>query len=599
MSLPDFSCPVYTPADWTYWTAAYQYATTSNPAASMSPAAIIYPQHGNADVDVVKAIQYAAANGLGVAVRTGGHAYSGTSSTSGNNIQLDLSAAYNDWTYDANTGLLRLGVSFSLLEFNTKLKDHCLFMPTGQCYNVHVGGHVQTGGYGQLSRAFGLFGDHVESFDIFLACATTTKTICRDSTAQSDKDLFFAVLGGGPGNYGIVTHITIRPLKDSDHQYARAFKQIIPYDPKVDHDVLVRLLELTREWENAPGDYDFSFTFAAAEDDYLLNVLGIASYDDFMVRLMRGSVGSSPFNVLSIFFQYSNHDNKPNTYDPSWCNKIKTILATANQYSSWWEQLKEMADQGIIDLFASMRNDDVVTKISESVTQLWTYQGVREFNYPFLKNDQVTDKVAASDWAEWAAGRMDAMVGRSSEGLMLVVQCQNFGGENSAIVQNGKRGQTSYAWRNTTIGYSLDIFINDNVEGARKLAENWQATNRREGVGPNGKFSTTDHRWFWASHGDTDMSKVWPYYYSKDDYARCCKIKQTVDPNGVFTPNTFVVGYTPETAPKHLAVVTAPTTVKPEQKLDDKALTKGHIDRAKSRAEAKGISAAELFRSRG
>ena len=55
----------------------------------------------------------------------------------------------------------------------------------------------------------------------------------------------------------------------------------IPYDPKVDHDVLVRLLELTREWENAPGDYDFSFTFAAAEDDYLLNVLGIASYDDF------------------------------------------------------------------------------------------------------------------------------------------------------------------------------------------------------------------------------------------------------------------------------------------------------------------------------
>jgi hypothetical protein len=39
------------------------------------------------------------------------------------------------------------------------------------------------------------------------------------------------------------------------------------------------------------------------------------------------------------------------------------------------------------------------------------------------------------------------------------------------------------------------------------------------------------------------MSKVWPFYYSTDDYAKCCKVKQTVDPNGVFTANTFVVGY--------------------------------------------------------
>ncbi|PMX74177.1 FAD-binding protein, partial [Pseudomonas sp. GW456-12-1-14-LB2] len=79
-----------------------------------------------------------------IAVRTGGHAYSGTSSTSSNNIQLDLSGAYNDWDYDAQTGLLRLGISYSLLEFNTRLRQAGLFMPTGQCYNVHVGGHVQT-----------------------------------------------------------------------------------------------------------------------------------------------------------------------------------------------------------------------------------------------------------------------------------------------------------------------------------------------------------------------------------------------------------------------------------------------------------------------
>jgi FAD binding domain len=597
MALPDFSCPVYAMGDPSYWKFVYQYATTSNPAANMSPAAIICPQHPNADPDVKKAILYAAANALGVAVRTGGHAYSGTSSTTSNNIQLDLSGAYNEWDYDAQTGLLRLGISYSLLEFNTKLKEAGLFMPTGQCYNVHVGGHVQTGGYGQLARAFGLFSDQVVSFEIFLADGTK-KTIAVDSAVQADRDLFFAVLGGGPGNYGIVTHITIRPRKDADHKYSRAYKQVIPYDPALDHGVLVQLFDLVQDWENAPGDYDFCFTVAAAEDNFLENVIGIASRDDFMTKFFGGRNASPPLNVLLIYFQYSNIDNKPDTYDPSWCNRIKTILGTAKHGSTWWERFKEWAEQELINLSVTLRDDSVITPVSESVTQLWTYHGTREFNYPFRKNAQVTDKVATSGWAEWAATRIDAMVGRSSDGLMVFVQCQNFGGENSAVTKNGKRKQTSYAWRNTTIGYNLDVFFNTRVQNAPKLAEEWQNINIAEGVGPNGRFSTADHRWFWASHGDLDMSKVWPFYYSTDDYAKCSKVKQTVDPYGVFTANTFVVGYSPETAPKHLAAAPRDSAIvrKPEEVLDDAAFAKGHADRARLRAQAKGIATAELFR---
>lgn len=594
MVFPEFSCPVHKIDDIDYYLYRYQYATTSQSKAEMSPAAIIYPQYPNADPDIEKAIRYAAANGLGIAVRTGGHAYSGTSSTTGNNIQIDLSGAYNEWTYDPETGLLRFGISYSLLEFNTKLKEAGLFMPTGQCYNVHVGGHAQTGGYGQLSRAFGLFSDQIVSFEIFLANGTK-KTIAVDSPEQADKDLFFAVLGGGPGNYGIVTHITIRPRKDSDHQYSRAFKQVIPYDPKLDHNILVQLFDLVREWENAPGDYDFSFTVAAAEEDFIANQLGVASKDDFMVTFFGGKNGSSPFNVVLVYFQYSNLDNKPDTYDPSWCNKIKAILSTSD--SSWWEWV----EQEIIDRIVVMCDDDEITPISESVTQLWTYEGTREFNYPFLKNAQVTDKVASPDWSEWAATRIDKMSGRSEEGLMVFVQCENFGGQNSAVTKNGRRKQTSYAWRNTTIGYNLDIFFNGDMTDAEKLAQEWQSVNVAEGIGPNGKFSTADHRWFWASHGNLNMNEVWPYYYSEDDYAKCCKVKKEVDPHGVFTPNTFVVGYTPDSAPKHLALLVAPDrdatiTGTPKEELDDAAFAKGHADRAKLRAQAKGINAVNLFR---
>ncbi len=598
MQFPDFSCPVYKLGDTNYEDRRYQYATTSQPRANMSPAAIICPKHPNADPDVEKAIRYAVANNIAIAVRTGGHAYSGTSSTTSNNIQLDLSEAYNDWDYDAETGLLRVGVSHSLQELSTKLREKGLFMPTGQCYDVHVGGHAQTGGYGQLSRAFGLFSDQIVSFEIFLADGTK-KTIRVDSPEQADKDLFFAVFGGGPGNYGIVTHITIRPFKDSDHTYARAFKQIIPYDATLDHNVLVQLFDLVQEWENAPGDYDFCVTVAAGEEDFIANRLGRASKDDFMIKHFGDKNGSSPFDVLIVYFQYSNLDNKPDTYDPAWCNKIEAILRTANHGGSWWKRFKLWVEQKILNLMVKRDNSEI-TPISESITQLWTFEGTREFNYPFLKYGQVTDKVVSPDWSEWAATRIDEMAGRSEEGLMVFVQCQNFGGKNSAATRNGGRRQTSYAWRNTTVGYNLDIFYNRNMPDAQKYAQDWHRGNLAEGVGPNGKFSTVDHRWFWASHDNINMHKVWQYYYSEEDYAKCCKIKAEVDPDGVFTPNMFVVGY-PDSAPKRLTLNGAPVTEatitgEQEEILDDAAFTKGHADRAKRRAEAKGINVTNFLR---
>lgn len=550
--LPKFSCPVHKIDDWSYWRCRYQYATTSNPAATMSPGVIIYPQHPNADADIKLAIQYAAENHIAIAVRTGGHAYSGTSSTTSNNIQIDLSNAYHDWDYNAADGTLRVGVSFSLLEFNTKLKEAGLFMPTGQCYNVHVGGHVQTGGYGQLTRAFGLFSDHIESFEIFLADGKKRTVFRNDPKQIADFfDLFFAVLGGGPGNYGIMTHVTIRPPKDSDHQYSRAFKKVIPYDPKYDHDVLVQLFDLVQKWENAPGDYDFSFTVGSGEDKYFANQLGIASWDDFMLRFFGGQMGSSPFNFLSVYFQYSNHDNKPDTYDPLWCFKIKEILCTVKPRIGWWERLKAWVKYNLIGWFATQQDDTVHTPISESVTQLWTYQGTREFNYPFVKNDQMTDQVADPvHWPEWVASRIDELIDR--RGFMVVTQCENFGGPASAMRKKPERTQTAYAWRDTTVGYCLDAFYNPHVKHGREIAEQWYNKNNAEGIGPKGKLSGADHRWFAFSHGDTDMSKVWQFYYSPEDYKRCCEIKKKVDPHGVFTPNSFVVGY-PDSAPQRVA----------------------------------------------
>ena len=97
----------------------------------------------------------------------------GASSTSGKNIQLNLEDSfqniYSDCHYDFETGLLRIGVSYSILQFTTILRHMNMFLPHGQCLDVHLGGHLQTGGYGMIVRAFGLLSDHIEGIEMVMA----------------------------------------------------------------------------------------------------------------------------------------------------------------------------------------------------------------------------------------------------------------------------------------------------------------------------------------------------------------------------------------------------------------------------------------------
>ena len=171
--LPEFNSRtrVFLRGDPQYLANSYQYATSSH--VGMSPSAVIYPTNIS---DIIKAINYARTHNIGIAVRTGGHQYSGQSSTSGRNIQIDMSDTFqDDFSYEPEHNLLRTGTSCSLLEFNNFLGSMNMFVPSGMCSHVHLGGHVQTGGFGMMRRSFGLMCDHVEAFEIVLADGTLQK----------------------------------------------------------------------------------------------------------------------------------------------------------------------------------------------------------------------------------------------------------------------------------------------------------------------------------------------------------------------------------------------------------------------------------------
>lgn len=149
-----------------YLKAADQYASLNHEDDdTMKPYAVI---QAAGDGDIMQALSWARKNKVAVAVRTGGHQYSGASSTSGCNIQLDVSQTYPgiNWL-DSNT--VEIGISRRLAQLNLELRERNTFVPHGQCSHVHVGGHAHSGGYGLPGRAFGLFGDHIIAIRVITA----------------------------------------------------------------------------------------------------------------------------------------------------------------------------------------------------------------------------------------------------------------------------------------------------------------------------------------------------------------------------------------------------------------------------------------------
>jgi FAD/FMN-containing dehydrogenase len=88
-------------------------------------------------------------------------------------------------------------------------------LPAGSCYSVGLGGHVCGGGYGLLSRAFGLTVDWLTGVRVVTVDAAGRARL-RRATAQSgdpnQRLLHWAHTGGGGGNFGLITRYEFATL---------------------------------------------------------------------------------------------------------------------------------------------------------------------------------------------------------------------------------------------------------------------------------------------------------------------------------------------------------------------------------------------------
>jgi FAD/FMN-containing dehydrogenase len=158
------------------------------------PAAVV--QCADAD-DVAPAIRFARDNDLEISIRGAGHNIAGFS-VCDDGLMIDFSAMKNV-RVDPAARRAYVEPGATLRDFDQAVQAHGLATPVGINSTTGIAGLTLGGGFGWLTRQYGMTVDNLLSADLVTAEGSKVRASDKDN-----PDLFWAIRGGG-GNFGVVT----------------------------------------------------------------------------------------------------------------------------------------------------------------------------------------------------------------------------------------------------------------------------------------------------------------------------------------------------------------------------------------------------------
>jgi FAD/FMN-containing dehydrogenase len=150
-----------------------------------------------AAADVPSAIAFARSNGLEISIRGGGHNIAGNA-VCDDGVTIDLSTMRNV-RIDAQKRRAYVAPGATLADFDRAAQVHGLATPVGVNSTTGIAGLTLGGGFGWLTRKYGMTIDNLVSAEVITADGNQIRT-----SETENADLFWAIRGGG-GNFGVVT----------------------------------------------------------------------------------------------------------------------------------------------------------------------------------------------------------------------------------------------------------------------------------------------------------------------------------------------------------------------------------------------------------
>lgn len=496
--IPGFTGAVYDKNHPKYQNSREQYATSTF-GQYMHPEAIAYPDSLR---DVIAAIKYAKTHNLKVVGRSGGHNYCGVSCDSGALVlSMNNFNEVNVYPVERKIGNAVVkweavvGVGVNLDTVSKKFAQHGLSIPMGECPCVGVGGHIQTGGYGHTLRSFGVTVDYVYEFTIVSSDGSVRRPK-RDSEDEADRSLFWAVTGGSPGAFGIVTSVVFHPIHDHDWPNSTGYK----VTAAINDQLAQTALEIIEDFTNTCKD----------SDDRAAPLIDI-----------NCTIGSNfihgPQHVL-LFEMVCKDMKDTKAYDYFLSMKKKIEKELSPMHVMWISGEGHHALSEISLVF--VRQPPGVTKDG------------RENPNPYQKACYGTNSKLPLGFAKAMTGLIYDLI-RVDNDTSLIFQCAVGGGEYS---RKGKAHLNALGHRDARLWIVFDIFRpnkKSSIETATRFQERFQKEIVEVYLTTNPKIVP-----LWATACDAlDMDKpeVWEQYYDKhEDYYRLREIKAVVDPDDLF-----------------------------------------------------------------
>lgn len=184
--------------------------------------------------DVPHVIRFARDNNIELSVKGAGHHIAGNCLVDGG-ITIDFSKM-RKVTVDAESKTAVVQPGATLADFDKATLAHGLATPVGINSTTGIAGLTLGGGFGWLTRQYGLTIDNLLSADVVTANGKALK-----ASKDENSDLFWAIRGGG-GNFGVVTGFKFK-LHEVDPE---VFSGLIVFPFSQSKEILKQYKEFTR-----------------------------------------------------------------------------------------------------------------------------------------------------------------------------------------------------------------------------------------------------------------------------------------------------------------------------------------------------------------
>ncbi|HJW95016.1 MAG TPA: FAD-binding protein [Thermoanaerobaculia bacterium] len=438
--------------------------------------------------EVVDAVQLAVDSGLRVTVQSGGHCYENFAVGNTGGVIIDM-AGFNQVYYDDEMQAFCIEAGCTLWNVYWNLyKEYGVCIPGGSCYSVGAGGHISGGGYGLLSRKFGLTVDWlygVEMVVVDAAGGAEAVVVTDSSTDPEDQNLLWGCQGGGGGNFGIITRFFFRELPSAPpFAYVQNLAWNWSETSQNQFTTLVQRYGAFLQQNSAPDSpYDGLFT--------LLHLTQQAASQFTLTAQYAGD----RHELLDEFVNYMNGDGRAGR-----------IVAQTHAVGRHFFPLRTTRKTPMPWLYATQTLDGSGPNQRGKYKSAYMTQPFPDSQIQTIYN-WLTDSCYANSQA--------------------LLQVDSYGCSINRIAPDA----TAVPQRSSIMKLQYQTYWTDPKDDALNL--DWIRGFYNEMYGPDGPMPDGTMDGCYVNYPDSDLQN-WAYLYYLGNYPRLQQVKKTWDPNNIF-----------------------------------------------------------------